>query len=104
LRRFTPITTNLYLLCYLFIRHQRLIEHLADGFIYHVRRIKDKARMFAKDAAYQDWQQAAKNIDKAAQVLRLFIDDTIDDTAPFSEIKKKANKLMPENLLDSVCL
>jgi len=53
-----------------------------------VRRIKDKARMFAKDAAYKDWQQAAKNMDKAAQVLRLFIDDNIDETAPFGEVKK----------------
>ena len=79
----------------------RLIEHLADGFIYHVRRIKDKARTFAKDAAWQDWQQAAKNMDKAAQVLRLFIDDTIDEMAPFGEIKKKAAKLIPESALDS---
>lgn len=104
LRRFAPVTVNLYLLCYLSIRHQRLIEHLADGLIYHVRRIKDKARTFAKDAAYQDWQQAAKNMDKAAQVLRLFIDGTIDETVPFGEIKKKAIKLIPETALDSVCL
>lgn len=104
LRRFTPITTNLYLLCYLSFRHQRLIEHLADGFIYHVRRIKDKARVFAKDATYKDWQQATKSMDKAAQVLRLFIDDTIDETAPFGEVKNKANKLIPKSLLDSVCL
>ena len=104
LRRFAPLTVNLYLLCYLYLRHQHLIEHLADGFIYHVRRLKEKARSFAKEAAYKDWQQASRNMDKAAQVLRLFIDDDIDDTVSFADIKKKANKLLGEQALTSVCL
>ncbi|MCG8415937.1 MAG: DUF4158 domain-containing protein, partial [Pseudomonadales bacterium] len=57
---------RLYLLCYLQSRWLQALERIADGFVHHVRQIKQKAKAHAQEAVYQDWQKAAKNVSKAA--------------------------------------
>ena len=71
---------------------------------HHVRQIKQKAKAHAQEAVYQDWQKAAKNVSKAAEVLHLFIDDSIDQQQPFGTVKQKALRLLAEKELESVCL
>ena len=95
---------RLYLLCYVQSRWQQALERIADGFVHHVRQIKQKAKVYAQEAVYQDWQNAAKNVGKAADVLRLFIDDDIDQRQPFGTVKQQALKLLAANELESVCL
>lgn len=73
LKRFDRSTQQLYLLCYLQERAQINIERLADGFIYHVRKLREKAKAYAKEMAYKDWEGAAANISKAAELLYLRI-------------------------------
>ena len=66
LKRFDRVTQQLYLLCYLKERAQISIERIADGFIYHVRKLREKAKAYAKEMAYKDWDGAAANVSKAA--------------------------------------
>jgi hypothetical protein len=54
LKRFDWSTQQLYLLCYLQERVQINIERLADCFIYHVRKLREKAKTYAKEMSYQD--------------------------------------------------
>ena len=54
--------------------------------------------------AYQDWDGAAANVSKAAELLHFFIDDTIDDDEPFSRIKTRANRVLGEREISSLCL
>jgi hypothetical protein len=54
------------------------LERIADGFVHYIRQTKQKAKAYAQESVYQDWQKTAKNVGNAAEVLRLFIDDTID--------------------------
>ena len=95
---------RLYLLCYLQTRRVQALERIADGFVHHVRQIKQKAKAYAQDAVYQDWQKAAKNVSKAAEVLHLFIDESIDQQQPFGAVKQQALKLLAAKELESVCL
>jgi TnpA family transposase len=104
LKRQTVGNQRLYLLCYLQTRWQQALERIADGFVHHVRQIKQNAKDCAKEAVYQDWQQAANNVSKAAEVLHLFIDDSIDLQQPFGNVRQKALKLLAKNELESVCL
>ena len=104
LKRFDRVTQQLYLLCYLQERAQINIERLADGFIYHVRKLREKAKVYAKEMAYKDWEGAAANISKAAELLYLFIDDTIDDQVSFRQIKQKAKGLLGAREIESLCL
>ena len=95
---------RLYLLCYLQTRWVQALERIADGFVHHVRQIKQKAKVYAQEAIYQDWQNAATNVSKAAEVLHLFIDDRIDQEQPFGAVKQQALKLLAAKELESVCL
>ncbi len=50
--RFERSTQLLYLLCYLQERAEQNAERLADGFVYHIRKVHDQAKAYAKDAAF----------------------------------------------------
>ncbi|MBU3071730.1 Tn3 family transposase, partial [Aestuariicella sp. G3-2] len=104
LKRQSKANQGLYLLCYLQSRWQQALERIADGFVHHIRQTKQKAKTYAQEAVYQDWQNAAKNVSKAADVLHLFIDDNIDQQQSFGTVKQKALNLLAANELESVCL
>lgn len=104
LRRQNADRQQLYLLCYLQSRWQQALEHIADGFIHHIRQTQQKAKAFAQEAVYQDWQKAAGNVSKAAAVLHLFVDDSIDPQQPFESVRNQALGLLPKSDLESVCL
>ncbi|WP_436286951.1 Tn3 family transposase, partial [Thalassolituus maritimus] len=95
---------RLYLLCYLQTRWVQALESIADGFVHHVRQIKQKAKVYAQEGSYLDWQIAATDVSKAAEVLHLFIDDRIDQEQPFGAVKQQALKLIAAKELESVCL
>jgi len=104
LQRFDLTTRQLYLLCYLQSRCRNINEHLADAFIYHCRKLRENAKDHAKEAAFNEWNNASENISKAAGILRLFIDNTLDSSQPFSKIKNKAFKLINPDEIESLCL
>jgi len=104
LKRFDRSIQQLYLLCYLQERAEQNIERLVDGFVYHVRKMHEQAKVYAKAAAYRDWESAAANISKAAELLHLFVDDSIDEKQSFGAIKLKAQKLLKSRDIESLCL
>ena len=104
LQRFDHPTRQLYLLCYLQSRYRNINEHLADAFIYHCRKLREKAKDYAKEAAFNEWNNASENISKAADILRLFIDKSVDSNQSFSKIKNKAFKLISPADIESLCL
>lgn len=104
LKRFDKNTQAIYLICYLHERYKTICEHVADAFDYHCRRLKESAVQYAKDQAYTEWNTASKNIGKASQLLRLFIDETVNDCQSFGEVKQHALTLLDAAEIDSVCL
>ncbi|EJV6768603.1 DUF4158 domain-containing protein, partial [Klebsiella pneumoniae] len=83
---------------------KQALERIADGFVHHVRQTKQKAKDYAQEAVFKDWQKAAKNVSKAAEVLHLFIDDSIDLQLPFATVRQQALSLLTKRDLESVCL
>jgi hypothetical protein len=71
------VNQKLYLLSYLQGRNQQCLERIADGFVYHIRQVKSRAKTMDKEQVYQDWQKATRNMGKAVDVLKLFLDDDI---------------------------
>ena len=104
LKRFDHSTQQLYLVCYLQERAEQNVERLADGFVYHVRKVQEQATVYARDAAYRDWEGAAANVGKAAGLLHLFIDDSIDEKQPFGLVKHQAQQLLKSRDIESLCL
>ena len=103
LKRQTALNQQLYLLSYLQNRHQQCLERIADGFIHHVRQVKARAKAMAKEQVYQDWQKAARNVGKAADVLQLFLDDEIAPDTHFQSVQAEAFKVLNAKDLTSVC-
>lgn len=103
LKRQATLNQQLYLLSYLQNRYQQCLERIADGFIHHVRQVKARAKAMAKEQVYQDWQKAARNIGKAADVLQLFLDDGIAPDTHFQSVQEEAFKVLNAKDLTSVC-
>ncbi len=104
LKRQSSDIQRLYLLCYLHQRWQEAQERIADGLVYHVRQAKQKAKQYAQESVAKDWRKAEKNVRKAAEVLRLFIDDSTDDQQPLSAVRQNAFDIISRTELESVCL
>ena len=104
LKRFDRFTQQLYLLCYLQERAEQNSERLVDGFVYHTRKVHEQAKVYAKEAAYRDWEGAAGNVSKAAELLHLFIDDSIDEKQSFGVVKHQALELLKSSDIESLCL
>lgn len=57
----------------------------------------------AKEQVYQDWQKAARNVGKAADLLELFLDDDIGPETRFQTVQAQAFNLLSAKDLSSVC-
>ena len=95
---------RLYLLCYLQQRWQQAQERIADGLVYHVRHAKQKAKQYAQESVAKGWRKAEKNVVKAADVLRLFIDEPLDEQQLFGAVRQSAFDIISKSDLESVCL
>ena len=104
LKRFKRPQQHLWLLCFLTQRIQQSLERMADGFIYHIRKQQEASNVFAQQAVFHSWQSAADNVTKAAELLHLFVDDSIDDSQPFASIRQQALKLMNNRDIETLCL
>ncbi|MBT4522438.1 MAG: Tn3 family transposase [Halieaceae bacterium] len=104
LKRQSIDNQRLYLLCYLQQRWQQAQERIADALVHHVRHAKQKAKRYAQESVAKDWRKAEKNVIKAADVLRLFIDDPVDEKQPFGAVRQNAFDIISKSDLESVCL
>lgn len=104
LKRQSIDNQRLYLLCYLHQRWQEAQERIADGLVYHVRYAKQKAKQYAQESVAKDWRKAEKKNIKAADVLRLFINDPVDEQQLFGAVRQSAFDIISKTDLESVCL
>ena len=92
----------LYLLCFVYHRYQRIHDNLLNSLIYDVRRYADEAKAAAKERVYQYHIEANQDLQKAAQVLKLFTNDSIAEQTPFHQVKAKAFSILQRQKLDFI--
>jgi TnpA family transposase len=90
LKRFDPWVVYVYLLCFVHHRYQRHYDNLLVSLIFYVRKFADAAKAAAKERVYEHRVETNWNLQKAAQVLKLFTDEKIAKDAPFHEVQAKA--------------
>ena len=95
-------TVHIYLLCFIYHRYQKLHDNLINCLIYNVRRYEDGAKEKAKERVYELRTEANENLDKAAQLLRLYNDDAIPQLMPFHEVRAKAFSILEAQKIDFV--
>ena len=94
LQRMASPTARLYLLCFAYHRFRQINDNLIDAFIHLVDQYEKQAKLASETAAVKAMAEASANLKAAGQVLNLFLDQSIADKTPFSEIKQKAFALL----------
>jgi len=90
---------EIYLLCFIYHRYQRLHDNLIHSLIHNVRRFTDEAKGAAKEQVYAYHIESNQNLQKAGQVLKLFTDDGIDGNTPFQTVQTRAFAILdPQKL------
>ncbi len=102
LKQLNERTVHIYLLCFVYHRYQKLHDNLINCLIYNVRRYRDGAKEAAKDQVYELRTEGNEDLDKAAQVLKLFTDDGIPQQTPFHEVQVKAFSILASHKIDFV--
>jgi TnpA family transposase len=93
---------DLYLLCFLHHRYQRLHDHLITSLLHNVRRAVEAAKDAAKERVYAYRIEVNQDLHKAGRVLKLFTDDSIAQDAPFAEVQAKAFGMLDPQKLDFI--
>jgi TnpA family transposase len=100
LKRLAKETVQLYLLCFVLDRYQRLNDNLVTAFCALVAQYADEAADEAKEAVYQHKLQLNEDMERGAQILTLFLDPTIDGRSRFATVRERAHQLLDAERLE----
>ena len=92
----------LYLLCFVYYRYQKLHDNLINCLIHHVRRFIDEAKAAAQERVYTSRVESNQDLQKAGQVLKLFIDGQIAGDTPFHQVQAQAFAILERPKLSFV--
>jgi hypothetical protein len=102
LKQLNEQTVHIYLLCFVYHRYQKLHDNLINCLIYHVRQYHDGAKKAAKERVYERQRESNEDLEKAAQVLKLFTDERIPHHTPFEEVQATAFSILEAPKIDFV--
>ena len=96
LRRFNWETASLYVLCFIRYRYRQINDNLINAFIYHIRKLTQEASMYAKAKVFEENEAISHKMKQAGTLLKLFIDENIDDNTPFKTVRDHAFTILPK--------
>jgi TnpA family transposase len=102
LKQLNEQTVRIYLLCFVYHRYQKLHDNLINCLMYNVRQYHDGAKKAAKERVYELQKENNEDLDKAAQVLKLFTDERIPHHTPFEEVQAKAFSILEARKINCV--
>ncbi|MDA1775309.1 Tn3 family transposase [Bacillus cereus] len=94
LKRFNESLINLYLLCFIFHRYQRMNDNLINSFIYKMRKYNDDILSFAKDQVYNYYTENQEDFKKVGNVLQVIIDENISEHTVFKDIQRRVFSIL----------
>ncbi|WP_258034700.1 hypothetical protein [Bacillus thuringiensis] len=94
LKRFNESLINLYLLCFIFHRYQKMNVNLINSFIYKMRKYNDDILSFAKDQVYIYYTENQEDLKKVGKVLQVIIDGNISDHTVFKDIQRRVFSIL----------
>ena len=95
----TTEMVDVYLLCFLHHRYQRLHDHLLSGFMHAVKDYRDEAKAAANDQVTAYQHQRTDDLVRAGRVLTLFTTDPASPATTFASVQAQAFAILePERL------
>ena len=97
LRRMTAGQRHLYLLCYAWQRYRQINDNLVDAFCHGMAQIEQETKEASEEAYAKAQEKRQREAPRVGRVLLLYVDETVDDTTPFGEVRKRAFAIMPKD-------
>ena len=91
--------THLYLLCYAWIRYRQFSDNLVDAMFFHMKQLEDESRSVAKQLMADVQEKHRRETSKIGRLLSLYVDDSVPDPTTFGEVRRRAWKIMPREML-----
>ena len=101
LRRLRPEQTNLYLLCFAWLRYRQLTDNLVDALAYHMKQLEKESSTTAKRFFVTEQLRRQQETPRVGRLLSLYVDDSVADVTPFGDVRQRAYKIMPRDKLQS---
>jgi hypothetical protein len=101
LRNLKADQTQLYLLCYAWVRYRQLSDNLVDAMAYHMKQLEDKSSAGAKQSFADEQARRQQHTPQVGRLLSLYIDDSVPDPTPFGDVRQRAYKIMPRDTLQT---
>lgn len=85
-----PWQSQLYVLCYIWLRYRKLNDNLFDAFQHHLKRLETAIRKETKES-YAEYAIAREHQWRVMhQLATFFIDDTVPDHTYFGDVRRTA--------------
>jgi hypothetical protein len=102
LQNMPRMQAHLYLLCFSYHCYEQISDNLISSFIYQVTHSSQLAKIFAKEKIAEVSTENKEQLNQTGEIIRLFVDDTIDDELPFKDVKEKAFSILDEDKIKNV--
>lgn len=93
--------TQLYLLCYAWVRYRQLNDNLVDAMAFHMKKLEDESSAGAKQSFVTEQVRRHQETPKVGRLLSLYVDDSVADPTPFGEVRQRAYKIMSRDALQT---
>lgn len=101
LRRLQPAQTHLYLLCYAWQRYRQFTDNLVDALGYHMKQLEDESKARANKQFVAEQGRRQQETSQVGRLLLLYVDDAVADATPFGNVRQRAFKIMPREVLQT---
>lgn len=101
LRNLKADQTQLYLLCYAWVRYRQLTDNLVDAMVYHMKQLEDESSAGAKQFFFDEQMRHRQETPQVGRLLSLYVDDSVADPTPFGKVCQRAYKIMSRDTLQS---
>lgn len=101
LRNLKVEQTQLYLLCYIWLRYRQLTDNLIDALCFQMKQFEDECSAMANAYINEANQSQRQETPKVGRLLSLYIDDDVADSTSFGDVRQQAYQIMPKDDLVS---
>lgn len=101
LRNLRTEQTWLYMMCYIWLRYRQLSDNLTSAMMWHMKQTEERCKEEARKNFKADVLQWQQENNKVGRLLSLFVDDDVMDSIPFGDVRQRAWKIMPREILQN---
>ena len=99
LRRLKAGQAYLYLLCYAWQRYRQLSDNLVSALGYQMKKLEEETKEVSERQFAQSQANKQQEAPRVGRLILLYVDDAIDDAAPFGTVRRRAFDIMPKDAM-----